>query len=69
MPEHSRIKFYSAHDLSSGYHLQEVEKVFQKWDEYTQNPDINTVIELYNIKRYFDDSCTHLSEYKRSALI
>ena len=48
------IKFYSVHDMSSGMFLRESEAFFQNWDENTNNPDINTILELYNIKQYFD---------------
>lgn len=54
MPEHRNIKFYSVADLSSGFHLQEAEAVFQNWDEHINSADINILIELYNIKKYID---------------
>lgn len=52
--KHSGIKFYSVHDMSSGWHLRDAETFFQHWDENTSDPDINTILELYNIKQYFD---------------
>lgn len=69
MPE--RVKFYSVHDMSSGYHLQKAETIFQDWDTHIRSTDINSLIELYNIKRYIDAgmrlnqwSEAQFSEYK-----
>lgn len=50
MSERSNIKFYGIHDMSSGYYLKETEAVFQNWDNYISSTDINTMLELYNIK-------------------
>lgn len=52
--EHRCIKFYSVNDMSSGWYLRDVEMFFQHWNENINNPDINTILELYNIKQYFD---------------
>lgn len=54
MSERSNIKFYGIHDMSSGYYLKETEAVFQNWDNYISSTDINTMLELYNIKKFFD---------------
>lgn len=54
MMKHRGIKYYGPHDMSSGWHLREVESFFQNWDENTRNLDINTILELYNIKQYLD---------------
>ncbi|MCQ2439871.1 MAG: hypothetical protein MJ074_08920 [Oscillospiraceae bacterium] len=69
MPE--RIKFYSVHDMASGYHLQKAETVFQNWDAHIDSANINDMIELYNIKKYIDAdmqlnqwSDTQFSAYK-----
>ena len=40
--------------MSSGYYLKETEAVFQNWDNYISSTDINTMLELYNIKKFFD---------------
>lgn len=48
------IKFYSEYDMSSGSYLQEAEAFFENWDENVNNADINTILELQNIKKYFD---------------
>lgn len=52
--KHRGIKYYGPHDMSSGWHLREAESFFQNWDENVCKPDINTILELYNIKQYFD---------------
>lgn len=49
-----RIKFYSVHDMSSAWNLRECEAFFLQWEEHIVNPDINTILELNNIKKYFD---------------
>lgn len=54
MPERRNIKFYGIHDMSSGAYLKETEAVFQNWDKYISSTDINTMLELYNIKKFFD---------------
>ena len=51
---HRGIKFYSPDDWSSSQHLKEAQEFLQNWEENTRELDINTVLELYNIKRYFD---------------
>lgn len=68
--EHFGVKFYSKYDMSVGSNLQEAEAVFRNWDEYLSNPDVDTILELYNIKRYFDAGIqlvkwddAHFSEY------
>ena len=52
--KHRGIKYYGPNDMSSGWHLREAESFFQNWDEHVCNPSINTILELYNIKQYFD---------------
>lgn len=53
MQEHRRIKFYSEYDLSFAFHMQRAELFFQNWEQNTCEPDINTILELYNIRKYF----------------
>lgn len=53
--KHRGIKFYGVHDMSSGWHLRAAETFFQHWNENLSNPDINAILELYNIKQYFDE--------------
>lgn len=71
MVKHRNIKFYSTQDLSSGFHLREIEAVFTNWDEYIKSSDVNTVIELHNVKKYIDNemrleewSAEQFAEYK-----
>jgi hypothetical protein len=40
--------------MSSAFYLREAEAVFQDWDEYVCSSDINIMIELYNINKFFD---------------
>lgn len=50
-----RIKFYSKNDLSCGYYLDKIENIIKKYDNISELKDINDAIELYNIKKYFDN--------------
>lgn len=70
------IKFYGAHDLSSGWQLKEIEEFFQHWDEKIYEPDLNTILVLYNIKKYMDAGMQRLgwtdeqfSEYQNQCKI
>lgn len=67
-----RIKFYGVHDMSSGWYLQKIEAFFQDWDKYICKPELNTILELYNIKKYIDAGMQRLdwpdeqfSEYQK----
>ena len=46
--------------MSSGWHLKEIEEFFQHWNEKIHDPDLNTILELYNIKKYMDAGMQHL---------
>lgn len=66
-----RIKFYSVHDWSAGANLQKIETFFDSWDQKITDLDVNTALELYNIKKYFDSdmkldqwSEEQIAEYK-----
>lgn len=48
------IKYYGPNDMSTGWHLSEAEDYFMHWDENVRDLNINTVLELYNIKQFFD---------------
>ena len=50
----SGIKYYGPNDMSTGWNLREAENFFMHWDENVENLNINTVLELYNIKQFFD---------------
>ena len=71
-----RIKFYSVNDMGTGWHLQKMEAFFQDWDILTDNPDVNTILELFNIKKFLDAgvrlvqwSDLQLEEYKEPMLM
>ena len=68
--ERCRIKFYGTHDMSCGWNLKECENFFQNWEKEIEQPDINTILEFFNIKKYFDNdirlqewSAEQLSDY------
>ena len=48
------IKYYGPNDMSTGWHLREAEDYFMHWEENIRDLNINTVLELYNIKQFFD---------------
>lgn len=48
------IKYYGPNDMSIGWNLRKAENFFMHWDENVGNLNINTVLELYNIKQFFD---------------
>lgn len=49
-----KVKFYGEHDMSAGLHLKRAASVLENWNESTDTPNINQVLEFYNIKKYFD---------------
>ena len=51
----TRIKFYSMHDFSTGAQLKNIEKFIEEYEAQNKNHNINDIIELYNIKQYFDN--------------
>jgi len=68
-----RIKFYSINDLSLGYNLENIEKLFEKFSNRREDLNINDMIELYNAKKYFNKdiylkkwSAEDIDEYKRA---
>ena len=50
----SRVKFFSEHDMASGWHLKKIESYMEQWSGYTEVRGINDVLELYNIRKYID---------------
>lgn len=48
------VKFYSSTDLSCGYSLEKAEKILQTFSLESDFSDINYIIELFNIKKFFD---------------
>lgn len=57
-----RIKFYSVNDMSSAYNLREVEKLLKEYQEGKEVQDINDIIELYNINKFFANEM-HLTDW------
>ena len=52
--ERRRIKYYGPNDMGSGWSLREAETFLLNWDERVRDVKINDVLELHNIKLYFD---------------
>lgn len=50
-----RIKYYSKDDRSARTHLKTAEKTLENFDSTKEFSDINDIIELYNIKLFFDN--------------
>lgn len=63
----SRIKFYSEHDMSAGWYLQKIEKLFNTWEDDKQDRTVNDILELCNVKRYFDANL-HLERWGKVTL-
>lgn len=49
------IKFHGVNDLSWWYYLEKAEPILDKFNEHKQYTDINEVIELFNIKQFFEN--------------
>ncbi len=49
------VKFFDNGDLASGYELRKAESVIDSFDIHAEQENINKIIELYNIKLYFDN--------------
>ena len=50
-----RVVFYSKDDLSAGYHLKKAERLLNNL-ELTTTIEVNDLLELYNVKEYFDNN-------------
>ncbi len=57
-----RIKFYSVNDMSSGYYLRKIEKLLRQYHDGKKIQDINDIIELYNINKFFENKM-HLTNW------
>ena len=51
---HNRVKFYSATDYSSGFHLWRVKEIIDQFNSNKEDYDINEIIEFYNIIKFVD---------------
>ena len=49
---HNRVKFYSATDYSSGFHLWRVKEIIDQFNSNKEDYDINEIIEFYNIIKF-----------------
>lgn len=49
-----KVKFFSLNDLTYGRNLRECERVIKEHQAGKEVEDINDIIELYNVKKYFD---------------
>lgn len=61
------VVFYGPNDGASGYELRNAEKVIESFSADTEYTDINKVIELYNIKQYFDNEM-YLTSWNESTI-
>ena len=61
--ERHRVQYYSQHDLSIGWNLQQIEDLLMNFDASKFVKDINDVLELYHIKKHIDRD-NHLSTWK-----
>lgn len=52
--ERHRVQYYSQHDLSIGWNLQQIEGLLMNFEASKFVKDINDVLELYHIKKYID---------------
>lgn len=50
-----KVKYYSINDRAHGYYLRNSIKLIKEYEAGKVMEDINDIIELYNIKKYFDD--------------
>lgn len=51
---HNRVKFYSATDYSSGFHLWRVKEIIDQFNSNKEDYNINEIIEFYNIIKFVD---------------
>ena len=73
MDYYDGVKFYSKNDLSVGYYLKKAEVILEKIEILSEECNVNQIIELYNIKRFFEEdlyldiwSPQQIEEYKDS---
>jgi len=50
-----RVKFFSVYDLSCGYNLKNSEVILNEYHSGKELKEINDIIELYCIKKFFDN--------------
>ena len=54
MSNYSGVKFYSINDVTSGWHLGKAQKIIDNFDVDIEYTDVNKIIELYNIQKFFE---------------
>ncbi|MBO0952989.1 hypothetical protein [Fibrella forsythiae] len=64
--DRDRVVFYSKEDLASGYSLKNAEYVLENLNSLRE-PGINDLLELYNIKLYFDNGL-YLKKWDSTAI-
>lgn len=57
-----KVKFYSINDMTCGSNLRKSEKLIKEYVAGKEARDINDIIELYNVKKFFDNKI-YLSEW------
>lgn len=57
-----RVKFYSINDLTSSINLRNSETRLKEYEAGKEARDINDIIELYNVKKFFDNKI-YLSDW------
>ena len=62
-----RVKFYSECDMTVGQYLKTIESYLDNWEEDNESRIVDDVLELYNIKRYFDAGL-HLEDWDEERL-
>lgn len=50
-----KVKFFSVNDFACGYYLRNCENLIKEYETGIELHDINDLIELYNVKKYFDN--------------
>lgn len=62
----NRVQFYSKEDMASGYQLSKGEHILRN-ETKSNYTDINDVLELYNLKKYFDNEL-HLTVWTQEEI-
>lgn len=57
-----KVKFHSVNDITNGHYLRKSEKLIKEYEAGKEVQDINDIIELYNVKKYFNNKI-YLTEW------
>lgn len=63
-----RVKFYSVHDIMCGHNLRNSEHLLREYQAGREINDINDIIEIYNVKKYFENRI-YLSDWSQEMII